>query len=133
MTLFFNSREDSYKRLGQKKAPKYVSWGRENRSQLIRIPAAEDEYRRIELRSPDPAANPYIAFALIIWASLYGMRSNEEVAEPADINIYKADGDSISGLDKLPESIEEAKRAAQDDDFIKKHIPKAILDIYCAE
>ena len=133
MTLFLNPQEDSYKRLGQKKAPKYVSWGKENRSQLIRIPAAEGEYRRAELRSPDPTANPYIAFALIIWSSLYGMKQNKEMPEPIDINVYKADEENVRYLHKLPGSKEEARQAAQNDDFIKKYIPQAILDIYCAE
>lgn len=133
MTLFFNPLEESYKRLGQRKAPKYVSWGNENRSQLIRIPAAYGQYRRAELRSPDPAANPYIAFALIIWSGLYGMKCNKEMPEPIDINVYKADPENMRYLRKLPESIDEARRAARNDDFIKKHIPKAILDIYCAE
>ncbi|MBR4910079.1 MAG: type I glutamate--ammonia ligase, partial [Clostridia bacterium] len=131
MTLFLNPREDSYKRLGQKKAPKYVSWGKENRSQLIRIPAAEGEYRRAELRSPDPAANPYIAFALLIWAGLYGIKHNKEMPEPIDINVYKADEENLGYLHKLPGSLEEARQAAQNDDFIKKYIPKAIIDIYC--
>ena len=133
MTLFLNPREDSYKRLGQKKAPKYVSWGKENRSQLIRIPAAEGEYRRAELRSPDPTANPYIAFALLIWAGLYGIKQGKEMPEPLDVNVYKADEENMRYLHKLPESIEEARKAAQNDDFIRKYIPKAILDIYCAE
>ena len=133
MTLFFNPCEASYNRLGKQKAPKYVSWDNENRSGLIRIPAAEDEYRRIELRSPDPAANPYIAFALLIWSGLYGMKHNKEMPEPIDINIYKADEKNMRYLHKLPESIDEAKCVAQNDDFIKKHIPKAILDIYCAK
>ena len=133
MTLFFNPQADSYKRLGQKKAPKYVSWGEENRSGLIRIPAAEDEYRRIELRSPDPTANPYIAFALLIWSGLYGLQRNKEMSEPIDLHIYKADEENMRYWHKLPESIEEARRAAQSDDFIKDHIPEAILNIYCAE
>ena len=55
MTLFLNPSENSYLRLGQHKAPAYVSWSAENRSQLVRIPAAAGEYRRMELRSPDPA------------------------------------------------------------------------------
>ena len=54
MTLFLNPTEASYRRLGQNKAPKYISWSHENRSQLVRIPAAGGEYRRAELRSPDP-------------------------------------------------------------------------------
>ncbi|MBP5621590.1 MAG: glutamine synthetase, partial [Thermoguttaceae bacterium] len=59
VTAFLNPTEDSYKRLGQNQAPRYVSWGRENRSQLVRIPAASCEFKRMELRSPDPTANPY--------------------------------------------------------------------------
>ena len=133
MTLFFNPTEDSYNRLGKQKAPKYVSWGKENRSQLIRIPAAQDEYRRIELRSPDPTANPYIAFALLIWAGIYGMKHNEETDEHIDINAYEVGKNNTSNLNKLPESIDEARSAARNDEFIKKYIPKAILGIYCAE
>ena len=131
MTLFLNPREDSYKRLGQKKAPKYVSWGKENRSQLLRIPAAEGEYRRAELRSPDPTANPYIAFALLIWAGLYGIKQGKEMPEPIDVNVYKADEENLSHLHKLPENLEEARQAAQNDDFIRKYIPQALIDIYC--
>ena len=62
MTVFLNPVEESYHRLGEKKAPKYITWSKENRSQLIRIPAAKGEFKRIELRSPDPEANPYIAY-----------------------------------------------------------------------
>ena len=76
MTVFLNTIEDSYLRFGSNKAPRYISWSSENRSQLIRIPAAEGEYRRAELRSPDPACNPYLAFALIIYAGLDGIRQD---------------------------------------------------------
>ena len=132
MTLFLNPREDSYRRLGQKKTPKYVSWGEGDRSQLIRIPAAKGEYRRLELRSPDPTANPYIAFALIIRSGLEGMKHSGDMSEPIDINALKGVKENVDSLSKLPENISEARRAAQDDDFIKKYIPKAILDSYCA-
>ena len=73
MTVFLNPCEASYARLGSFKAPRYVSWSSENRSQLIRIPAARGEFKRAELRSADPMANPYIAFALLIEAGLYGI------------------------------------------------------------
>lgn len=56
MTAFLNPTENSYKRFGSDKAPAYISWSSENRSQLVRIPAAVGEYRRAELRSPDPMA-----------------------------------------------------------------------------
>ncbi|MBQ9557745.1 MAG: glutamine synthetase [Clostridia bacterium] len=130
-TLFFNPSADSYARLGQMKAPRYVSWSAENRSQLIRIPAAVGEYRRAELRSPDPTANPYIAFALMIWAGLSGIKNRAELPKPLDINLYKADKELLSTLKKLPSSLEEAKVSASSDAFIKKYIPSEILSIYC--
>ena len=64
ITLFLNPSEQSYARLGRMEAPRYVSWAVQNRSQLIRIPADPSGRRRIELRSPDPTSNPYLAFAL---------------------------------------------------------------------
>ena len=74
LTVFLNPVDASYRRLGCRKAPRYISWSSENRSQLIRIPAASGEYRRAELRSPDPSCNPYLAFALLIYAGLDGVR-----------------------------------------------------------
>ncbi len=131
MTAFLNPTESSYKRLGQMKAPGYVSWSAENRSQLVRIPAAADEYRRAELRSPDPMANPYIAFALMIRAGLYGIKNKLELPEPVNLNLFKADGGVLSGIEKLPGSMGEAKRVALADEFIKSSVPAEILDIYC--
>ena len=113
------------------KAPRYVSWSAENRSQLIRIPAASEEYRRAELRSPDPTANPYIAFAIMIWAGLYGIENRVELPAPVDKNLYVADKETLSFLQELPSSIEEARETAAADNFIKEHIPSKILDIYC--
>ena len=132
-TVFLDPAEDSYKRLGQRKAPRYVSWSAENRSQLVRIPAASKEFRRAELRSPDPTANPYIAFALLIWAGLDGIQKQAELPKPVDINLFKADAEAVSGLAKLPETLAEAKAIAKNDCFIKAHVPAKILDIYCAK
>ena len=70
MTAFLNPTEDSYKRLGEKKAPKYITWSPENRSQLIRIPAAKGEYRRIELRSPDRRRTPTLHMLCSSWRGL---------------------------------------------------------------
>ena len=130
MTAFLNPTESSYQRLGGHKAPKYVSWSTENRSQLIRIPAAEGEYRRMELRSPDPQANPYLAFALMIYAGLYGIENSLELTDPADINFFKADPQTLARYEKLPDSFAEACRAAAASDFIKSCIPSRIIDIY---
>ena len=131
MTIFLNPLESSYQRFGNNKAPRYISWSSENRSQLVRVPAAVGEYKRAELRSPDPAANTYLAFALMIYASLYGIQNKLELQDPADINLYKADADTLAKFEQLPENLKSACALANNSDFIKKHIPEAILEIYC--
>lgn len=131
MTIFLNPLESSYQRFGNNKAPRYISWSNENRSQLVRVPAAVGEYKRAELRSPDPAANTYLAFALMIYASLYGIQNKLELQDPADINLYKADADTLAKFEQLPENLKSACSLANNSDFIKEHIPGAILEIYC--
>ena len=131
MTIFLNPLESSYQRFGNNKAPRYISWSRENRSQLVRVPAAVGEYKRAELRSPDPAANTYLAFALMIYASLYGIQNKLELQDPADINLYKADADTLAKFEHLPENLKSACSLANNSDFIKEHIPGAILELYC--
>ena len=131
MTVFLNPSENSYARFGANKAPKYVSWSSENRSQLVRIPAAIGEYRRAELRSPDPTTNPYLAFALIIYAGLHGIKNKLALPEAANINLYTADEETLSNFAKLPDSLAAACQIAGKSGFIREHIPESILDIYC--
>lgn len=128
MTAFLNPTEDSYKRLGEKKAPKYITWSPENRSQLIRIPAAKGEYRRIELRSPDPTANPYIAYALLITAGLDGIERELIAPEAVNVNLYKADSSVTEPLDRLPASLDEAIAVAEGSDFVRGVIGMNITD-----
>ena len=128
MTAFLNPTEDSYKRLGEKKAPKYITWSPENRSQLIRIPAAKGEYRRIELRSPDPTANPYIAYALLIMAGLDGIERELTAPEAVNVNLYKADSSATEPLDRLPASLDEAVAVAEGSDFVRGVIGMNITD-----
>ena len=132
MTAFLNPSHGSYQRLGSNKAPGYISWSAQNRSQLVRIPAALGEYRRAELRSPDPLANPYLAFALMIYAGLDGIENKLELPEPADVNLYKSNHVLLSRYEKLPGSFEEACSIACDSSFIRSHIPDEILSIYCS-
>lgn len=131
MTLFFNPTEDSYKRFGIKKAPAYISWSKENRSQLVRIPAALGEYRRVELRSPDPTANPYLAFTLMIHAALYGIKNKLALPPSVDVNLFTAGEDVLKNLQTLPRSRKEAAELAAASSFIREHIPEQILDVYC--
>ena len=130
MTAFLNTTAASYQRFGSYKAPRYISWSSENRSQLIRIPAAEGEYRRAELRSPDPICNPYIAYTLLIYAGLDGIRRRAELPASADINFYTAPEDVRAKFAMLPSTLEKAKSAAAQSSFIAASLPQAIIDFY---
>ena len=130
MTAFLNPREDSYARLGLNKAPSYISWSAENRSQLIRVPAAVYEQRRVELRSPDPSANPYLAFALLIYAGLYGIEHKLTPPPAADINFFKADKEALAAFKTLPSSLDEAISIMEKSDFIKNSLPGHIIELY---
>ena len=133
MTVFLNPTEGSYARFGSSKAPSYISWSRENRSQLVRVPAAMGEYRRVELRSPDSMANPYLAFALMIQAGLYGIEEKLELPAPADINLYQADGKTLSAFRRLPQNLAVARKVAADSEFIRNCLPEGIRSCYCKE
>jgi glutamine synthetase len=124
MTVFLNPSEGSYARLGRDKAPKAISWSEENRAQLIRVPAASGEYRRAELRSPDPEANPYLAFALVIYAALDGINRQLPLPEPTADN--KAD------CPQLPGNLQEAREIASRSLFLKEHLPERIMGVYTA-
>lgn len=129
MTAFLNPCENSYKRLGEKKAPKYNTWSRENRSQLIRIPAATGEYKRIELRSPDPTVNPYLAFALLIYAGVDGILTKKKLRNSTDINLYTADKSVTKNLDVLPQTLKEAVEVAKNSEFISKVLHKELVKL----
>lgn len=123
MTLFLNPSDRSYRRLGQDKAPKYISWGHLNRSTLIRIPSGK---KRLELRSPDPATNPFLAYALIIYAGLDGIRHEYPTVEETTFNL----DDSHQYLEQLPVTWEQAKECAGQSAFIQKYLPKDIIEAY---
>lgn len=125
ITAFLNCKDDSYNRLGKMHAPKYISYGEENRTVLIRIPAAKDIYKRSELRSADSTCNPYIAFALIIYAALDGVKNNLTLPKELDANDEKN-----NQFEVLPLSLDEAKTIARTSDFIKEYLPKEIFEYY---
>ena len=131
MSLFLNPCENSYERLGRDKAPAYVTWSEQNRSQLIRVPAAAGEYRRLELRSPDSMANPYLAFALMIYACMDGMQRQLPLAPATDFNTFQEKAALLEGYRKLPASLSEAIRFARDSAFIRERLPASVIDAYC--
>ena len=132
ITAFLNPSKESYERFGSCKAPKYISWSEENRSQLIRLPAAEDIYKRAELRSPDATMNFHLAFALLIYAGLEGIEEKMKLPSPADLNLFTADENTLSAFRSLPLTLEAAAAAASESEFVKAHLPQKIIDAYCA-
>ena len=130
MTLFLNPDEASYRRFGSRKAPRYVSWSEENRSQLIRIPAATGAYRRAELRSPDPLCNPYLAFTLLIDACLDGIDRNLVLPDAANVNLYTASSDVTSKFRALPLTLEMAKQEAIKSRFVSEYLPASVFRAY---
>ncbi|WP_099204142.1 glutamine synthetase family protein [Scatolibacter rhodanostii] len=130
ITLFLNPTINSYERLGNFNAPKYVSWSHQNSSQLVRIPASNVEKVRMELRSPDPSINPYLAFALIMSAGLDGIDENLILPPALNENLYNAPESITANLTALPESLEEAVALAEKSVFIKKIIGEELTAKY---
>ncbi len=132
MTAFLNPLTNSYARFGSFEAPAYVTWSHQNRSQLIRIPAAQGEYARMELRSPDPSCNPYTAFTLLIRAGLEGIKKEKKLCPPSNFNAYTATISQLEAIKKLPETLNEALIAAGSSEFIKENLPERTLNTFLA-
>lgn len=124
ITAFLNPTEDSYIRLGEKKAPEYISWSHENRSQLIRIPAGRNG-RRFELRSADPSASPYISFALLIYAGMDGIKEQMTLPVSLDLSPHLI----TPAPDSLPKSLKEAKALARESEIVRKALPHRITEM----
>ncbi len=129
MTLFLNPTRRSYRRLGRDNAPKYISWSDANRSTLIRIPAYGG-YTRFELRSPDNDTNPYLAFALLIRASLYGIEEKPVLQAANEEDLFLADPRTLTRLKTLPSSLQEAQKEAKNSAFIRKYFSRTLIDSY---
>ena len=131
MTAFLNPTEQSYHRLGSNKAPKYISWSGGNRSQLIRVPAAVGQYRRVELRSADPMANPYLAFALQIYAGLDVIAHGMDLPRASNVNLFTAGPEELAQYEMLPLSLNAAKACAAASGFIREKLPASLVDAIC--
>ena len=127
ITLFLNPLANSYERLGKFEAPKFVSWSHQNRSQLVRIPAATGEKVRMELRSPDPSLNPYLAFALILGAGIDGIKKNKTLQPAVNEDLFTADISITKNLAMLPNTLEKAIALAEDSSFAKHILGEALL------
>lgn len=133
MTVFLNPTADSYKRFGKHKAPKYITWSQENRAQLIFARFTETGIRCVQLRSPDPEANPYLAYALMIYAIVDGIENGRELPEPTDESISQYQREDKTMPAKLPDSMEKARAEAEDSPLVRQFIPSAVTRIYCED
>ena len=118
ITIFLNPTDASYNRFGNSTAPDKVNWSSTGGSGLMHINQVSG-HTRVELRSPDALSNPYLAYALLIHAGLYGIENKLSLPE-------EMSDDSIM----LPKSRREAMKAAKESDFIQNILPKAIVDKY---
>ena len=125
-TLVNNQWVNSYKRLVPGyEAPVYIGWGRRNRSSMVRVPMyriGKEKATRIELRSPDPAANPYLAFSCMLAAGLEGVDKGYKLPEPIEENIFHMSADEKSKLQiaTLPNSLENAIREFEKSELVRK-------------
>jgi glutamine synthetase len=120
-TAITNPLVNSYKRLVPGyEAPCYVAWSPKNRSPLARIPASRGLSTRIEVRSPDPAANPYLALAVMLKAGLDGIKNELPLPEQVDRNIYIMDEAERreAGIESLPSTLKEALEAMKQNPVI---------------
>ena len=133
MCAVTNPLVNSYKRLVPGyEAPCYLAWSASNRSALIRIPASRGQSTRVELRSPDPACNPYLELAVLLAAGLDGIEKG--MVPPAEIteNIFQMDDDAraAAGIDSLPGSLEEAIKAMQADPMVLETLGGHVSENY---
>ena len=133
MTAFLNPLVNSYSRLGQHEAPGYITWSHQNRSQLIRIPAAKGAYTRMEVRSPDPSCNPYFAIGLLLEAGLTGIEEQRKLPPATDMNLFTASPEAVRGIPRLPQSLIEAVEVAQNSAFLERVLPQQALRRYLEE
>lgn len=133
LTCFCNPIPNSYTRFGSCEAPKYVSWSRQNRSQLVRIPQVKGDNCRMELRSPDPACNPYLAIGLVLAAGLDGIEHRMVLQPPVNKNLFRPGEAEGLGLEMLPATLEEAVAIAEESDFLHKVLPEELSRRYFAE
>ncbi len=133
MTVFLNPTAGSYLRFGQHKAPKYITWSENNRAQLIAIRTTESGSRCMQLRSPDPEANPYLAYALMIYAVLDGIEHERQLPQPMDEDFWLSQGESKEEPERLPDNLEKARMEAQKSSLIQQFIPPSVIRLYCAK
>lgn len=132
ITAFANPLPGSYLRLGKSEAPAAVNWSCQNRSTLVRVPAATGGDSRIEVRSPDPSCNPYFTIALLLEAGLEGIEKKLPLPPSSDFNTYVEDLER-HGLDALPRTLGDALAIAESSAFIRRVLPQQLIEPYIGQ
>ncbi len=134
ITAITNPTINSYKRLVPGfEAPVHLSWARNNRSGLIRVPIPKRGNplaTRLEYRSPDPSCNPYLAFSLMLAAGLKGVREGYELPVEADANLFELDDQALNklGIGQLPQSLAEALHAMEKSELVREALGEHIFE-----
>jgi glutamine synthetase len=129
---------NSYKRLVPGyEAPVYLSWARRNRSALVRIPMykpGKEKATRVELRSPDPACNPYLAFAVMLAAGLKGIEKGYELREPVEEDIFEMSEETRKkrGIESLPGNLLEAIQLTEKSELVRETLGDHIFEKFIA-
>jgi glutamine synthetase len=143
ITAVTNQWVNSYKRLSHGlpgpfpsgEAPVYISWGRNNRSALVRVPIYKPRKAastRIEYRAPDPACNPYLAFSVILAAGLRGIEEGYELPPEAEDNIYEmtAAERAAAGIERLPADLGEALREMERSELVAEALGEHVFSFF---
>ncbi|MBN1319410.1 MAG: glutamine synthetase [Thermoleophilia bacterium] len=134
IALVTNQWVNSYKRLVPGyEAPVYICWSRRNRSAMVRVPLykpGKENATRVELRNPDPACNPYLAFAAMLAAGLDGIEKGMELPPEASNNIYHMTEEerAAAGIDSLPEDLYQAIKEFEKSSFVREALGDHVCD-----
>jgi glutamine synthetase len=138
ITAITNQWVNSYKRLVPGyEAPVYISWARRNRSAMVRVPMykpGKEQATRIEYRAPDPACNPYLAFAVMLAAGLKGIDESYSLPDPVEADIYEMDEVARErvGILSLPGSLFEAVQELEKSDLVRETLGDHIFGKFIA-
>jgi glutamine synthetase len=134
ITAITNQTVNSYKRLVPGfEAPVHVTWARNNRSGLIRVPVAKrgnPSATRLEFRSPDPACNPYLAFAVMLAAGMRGITEGYELPPEADSNLFEMSDAELAklGIDLLPQSLSDSLKVMEQSSLVHEALGEHIFE-----
>jgi len=136
ITAVTNQWVNSYKRLfGGGEAPAYVCWGHNNRSAMVRIPMykpQKGQSTRIEVRTLDPACNPYLAFAVLLAAGLKGVDEGYELPAEAEDDVWTLTEAErrVMGIEPLPENLSEAIAVMEGSELLAETLGEQVFDFF---